>query len=138
MLIAQGRRSLCTSSNKLRDARVELLRRQIVRRILHRSLARGWTSWVELWQARVFALDWLRRAGNTFRRTDVSRSFYRWREEWQELHHKRSLATRDAAAESITAVLCRQFTKKLLRQEIARAWAYGVNCVGLDITPTVC
>lgn len=106
-----------------RDARVELLRRQIVRRILHRSLARGWTSWVELWQARVFALDWLRRAGNTFRRTDVSRSFYRWREEWQELHHKRSLATRDAAAESITAVLCRQFTKKLLRQEIARAWA---------------
>ena len=43
-----------------RDERVELLRRQVTRRIMNANLSRGWMAWVEMWEARVYAMERLR------------------------------------------------------------------------------
>ena len=40
--------------------RVELLRRQIVRRIMNQGTRRGWQAWHEMWQAKSYALGRLR------------------------------------------------------------------------------
>ena len=36
-----------------REERIELLRRQIARRMLHRDVRIGWNSWYSLWRAKV-------------------------------------------------------------------------------------
>ena len=43
-----------------REERVDLLRRQMVRRIMNRDVAFGFGAWAELWQSRVYALTRLR------------------------------------------------------------------------------
>jgi hypothetical protein len=65
-----------------KEARVELLRRQCVRRALYRELSRGWESWQELWEARVHALWWLRNVGNKLRRPELATAFSVWGERW--------------------------------------------------------
>ena len=37
---------------KSKEERIELLRRQTLRRVMHRDLALGWNAWSELWRAR--------------------------------------------------------------------------------------
>lgn len=108
---------------KAKEARVLLLQRQIARRIMYRAIARGWTSWVEMWEARTHALVWLRKAGNTMRKPDLSRAFYNWRQGSFELSQRRKLAERETATEQITMLLCRQFSRRMLKQDVARAWA---------------
>ena len=43
-----------------KEERVELLKRQIGRRIMNAGLSRGWTAWTECWRAKVYALQRLK------------------------------------------------------------------------------
>jgi len=61
-----------------REARVELLRRQVGRRILHQGLANGWAAWHDMWRARVFAMERLRRVSNRLRTPALERAFGYW------------------------------------------------------------
>jgi len=61
-----------------REARVELLRRQVARRILHQGLANGWAAWHDMWRARVFAMERLRRVSNRLRTPALERAFGYW------------------------------------------------------------
>jgi len=66
-----------------KEQRVEMLRRQIARRMLNHGISRGWTAWQELWRARKEALTVLRLVGNRFRAPALAEAFARWAEEWQ-------------------------------------------------------
>ena len=46
-----------------RSQRVDLVRRQMVRRIMSRDLALGWSAWLELYHSRTYAHNKLRRLG---------------------------------------------------------------------------
>ena len=81
-----------------REKRIELLKRQVVRRIGSRSLALGFTAWVEMWEARAFAMDSLRRVANTMRAPEVAFAFGVWSEEAEgarAAQHESAQATRE-------------------------------------------
>lgn len=65
-----------------REARVELLYRQMTRRMMHRDLTLGWGAWLALWSAKTYAMTRLKEVGNRFRRPEVSRAFGLWRDRW--------------------------------------------------------
>lgn len=59
-------------------ARVELLRRQIGRRMLHQGLLRGFDTWVDTWQRRQAAFERLRSCGNQLRTPALAACFRFW------------------------------------------------------------
>ena len=61
-----------------KEERIELLRRQSVRRLLNAALADGWSAWVELWAARTDAKRKLRLAARSFRSPGISDAFDVW------------------------------------------------------------
>ena len=54
---------------------MELLRRQIGRRLLSRSLTRGWTAWTELWQAKAYSVWRLQQCANRLKEPELSNAF---------------------------------------------------------------
>ena len=50
-----------------KEERVELLKRQIGRRILNQGLMRGFTAWTELWEAKSYAMGRLQECGAKFK-----------------------------------------------------------------------
>ena len=48
---------------KAKEERVEQMRRQSIRRIANKDLAAGWEAWVELWEAKTYAMKRLRQVG---------------------------------------------------------------------------
>jgi hypothetical protein len=66
-----------------REERVEMLRRQIGRRMLHRDLAAAWTAWAEQWEGGAIAKRRLQKAANRLRSPHVEASFRFWRRDWQ-------------------------------------------------------
>ena len=67
-----------------REERVELLRRQIGRRMLHQGLIRGWSAWLEAWEARSYALRQLRDVGNRLHSPELANALDFWRDEAAE------------------------------------------------------
>ena len=61
-----------------KEERIELLRRQSVRKLLNAALANGWSAWVELWAARTDAKRKLRLAARSFRSPGISDAFDVW------------------------------------------------------------
>ena len=78
-----------------REGRIDLLRRQIGRRLYHRDLANGWASWHELWSAKRYAIDRLREVGARLRTPEVAFAFRSWRGAWEAAVRR---AEREAAA----------------------------------------
>ena len=66
-------------AKKERQARVELLRRQSLRRMTNAGLASGWGAWLALYQAKTYALKRLREAANRLRVGGLSSAFYDWK-----------------------------------------------------------
>ena len=58
--------------------RIELLRRQVVRRMKFGGLTHGWNAWCELAQARSYALGRLREISNRLRKPELSFAFDTW------------------------------------------------------------
>ena len=61
-----------------KEERVEMLRKQSLRRIQNRKLAAGWTAWHELWDARASALRRLREVGNKLLKPEMMNAFSDW------------------------------------------------------------
>ena len=59
-LTGSAEERLALQAEKAKEERVELLRRQIMRRIIHAEVVRGWTAWHELWSAKTYAMRRLR------------------------------------------------------------------------------
>ena len=66
---------------KERDERIELLRRQSMRRMLNQDLSAGLMAWVELWSAKVYAMAKLRKVANRLRAPALSAAFSQWADE---------------------------------------------------------
>ena len=67
-----------TDDTQEREARVELMRRQLVRRIMHRDIASGWEAWYELWAAKTYAMSRLREVANRLHSPELSIAFACW------------------------------------------------------------
>jgi hypothetical protein len=65
---------------EMREAQVELLRRQILRRMMNADLSGAWGAWCELWEARSYSLRRLREVGNKLRAPELAESFGLWAE----------------------------------------------------------
>ena len=60
------------------EERIEMIRRQVTRRILNGGLSRGWQAWLEMWEAKSYALHRLRDVGNKLRAPECSAVFSMW------------------------------------------------------------
>ena len=77
-----------------KEARVELVRRQIGRRMMSYLLSRGFAAWMEMWEAKLYTVGRLREVGNKLRTPALAGAFSFWREDqletvrrvaWQEV-----------------------------------------------------
>ena len=96
-----------------REERVDLLRRQMVRRIMNRDVALGFGAWAELWQSRVYALTRLREVGNRLRSPEKSFAFGEWAYQWEEAEHTRLLEEQMQRESELLS------TKALVEDELA-------------------
>lgn len=78
MLVGSAEEQQAALAAEEREARVDLLRRQVARRMLSSDLAHGWSAWSELWHARRYALDRLREVGNRLRKPELAHAFRAW------------------------------------------------------------
>ena len=65
-------------SEQSKEERVELLRRQSMRRVMNSGLSSGWIAWIEMWEAKSYALKRLKDVGNKLRTPAVSETFSYW------------------------------------------------------------
>lgn len=63
---------------KAKEQRIELLRRQVARRMFNSGLASGWAAWHDFWAAKVYAVERLRHVANRVRAPDTSMTFDFW------------------------------------------------------------
>ena len=103
------------AAEKEKEERIELLRRQIGRRILNQGIIRGWQAWVECAEARSYAMSKLREVGMRLRSPEMSNAFGEWAEQWHEEYtfarmskHEQEIATlkreRDATSADLRRV----------------------------------
>ena len=86
-----------------KEQRVELLRRQIARRMLQSGLNRGWAAWLELWNAKVYAITRLRECGSRIKAPELADTFGFWAVDVHEERHRgemRALRRREKTLES--------------------------------------
>lgn len=62
-LIAMREKELVEIAAKQEEDRRELIMNQSIRRLKHRDLTAGFSAWVELWEAKTYALQKLREVG---------------------------------------------------------------------------
>ena len=96
-LIGSSHEQMAILSQQERAARVELVTRQLARRILHRDLALGWQAWQEASAARSAALRWMARAASRMRTPELVWGFRAWRSGWK--WERKSAAVRKKEAE---------------------------------------
>ena len=70
-----------------REKRVELVIRQIARRMLNQDLRRGWTAWIESWEVQVERQRTLQGVANRLSRPREAMAFRHWHVDWQEALH---------------------------------------------------
>ena len=99
----------------LRAARIELLRRQVTRRIMNADLARGWTAWFDMWTYGTNNRRLLQKVASRVNKPELNEAFSHWRTDWKvmakraeeaELWKRRQLeaATAQAAEEVVKRV----------------------------------
>ena len=86
--VAEKDRLLQQQESKAREERVELLRRQIVRRIMNQGITRGWSAWSTLWQDKKRQRHQLQQVANRLRAPEKSSAFTFWRQDWEKAVHK--------------------------------------------------
>jgi len=94
-------------AEKEKEERVELLRRQSMRRVLNRDLANGWSAWHELWTAKVYALKKLQSVGNQLRAPEKLEAFAHWQGDLADTRRAAELAEMQAQASSLDTQLRR-------------------------------
>ena len=69
---------------KAKEERIELLRRQSVRRMLHAGLSGAWMAWFKMWSAKSYAMTRLRQCANRLHSPKLSDAFGEWVGGWKE------------------------------------------------------
>ena len=83
-LVGSAEELAALQGEKAKADRIELLRRQVGRRIMNAGLSRGWTAWIELWEAKTYAMQTLRAVGNKLRSPEVADAFGAWADDVAE------------------------------------------------------
>ena len=73
-----------------REGRVEMLRRQIARRIMNAGIVKGFNVWVEAWQAEGEARRTLRQASLRLSRPALSHAYKWWMQDWQQAEARKA------------------------------------------------
>ena len=63
---------------KAKEERIELLRRQVGRRMMNAGITRGWQAWVDFWEAKLYAMSRLREVGNRLKSPELADAFELW------------------------------------------------------------
>ena len=127
-LAGSAEERLALADEKAKEERVELLRRQIGRRMMNQGLVRGWTAWHELWSEKTYLLQRIRDVGNRFRAPEKSAAFAFWRNDWRYELHEQEKAELERQSKSLEAQLRRarfeagqaELVKVAHEEEIAR------------------
>jgi len=90
-----------------REERVELMRRQVTRRMLNKDLADGWSAWYALWEARSYSLRRLREVGNKLQAPALLESWEYWAGDALETKRAAALAALEAESKSLAGQLQR-------------------------------
>ena len=88
---------------KEREERVELLTRQVARRMLNASLSSAWSAWADFWNAKVYAMQRLKQAASRFRSPELGGAFYHWELRWRSTVQARLERERVAALTALGA-----------------------------------
>ena len=88
-----------------REERVELLRRQIARRIMFSNVSRGWTAWIDLWEAKTFAMGRLQQCANRLKAPTLANAFNFWSSETERMRKAAEWERLEAQASSVEAQL---------------------------------
>ena len=84
------------AAKKEKEERIELLRRQVARRMMSSGVTRGWQAWHELWTAKTYAMNRLRECGNRLHAPELSNAFGHW--SWYVLERASQMEARRAEA----------------------------------------
>ena len=82
--VEEKERLLAEQEAKAREERIELLRRQIVRRIMNKDIGRGWTAWYTTWEEKVIQKQRMQRVANKLRAPETSAAYAFWRQDWEK------------------------------------------------------
>ena len=86
---------------EFKEAQVEQMRKQIVRRMMSQQLASGWVAWFELWDARSSALRKLRQASAMLHSPDKINAFTHWYTLATKMKHAQDVARAEREAKSL-------------------------------------
>jgi len=90
---------------KAKEERVELMRRQMARRILNQSIIRGFSAWVEAWEAKGYVVQRLREVGNKLRAPSMAAAFGHWLAAIDEAQRGAAMAELEKQSKSLEAQL---------------------------------
>lgn len=103
------------ASRQQREQRVELIKKQISRRIMYRDVARGWTAWTEYCDARTYAMGRLRQAAGRLGKPNVSLAFHSWVGVWNDARYAKAVGdARAYAALEGELAACREKLEEVL------------------------
>ena len=88
-----------------KEARIELLRRQSLRRVANRDLSSGWKAWIELVDAKAYSMERLRTVGNRLRAPEIAHAFSWWAQESRDAKHKKEIDELEKMSKSVEAQL---------------------------------
>jgi len=92
---------------KAKEERIELMKKQAMRRVANRDIAAGWAAWFELWEAKTFAMNQLRETGNRLRNPAKLNAFKGWLEQLEIARQEAKFAELQANASSLDTQLRR-------------------------------
>jgi len=100
---AEERQALLEQQAK--EERIELLRRQMIRRLTNQGIIRGWQCWAEFASGRSYALGKLREVGSRLRSPALASAFHFWCENQIEVKQAALLAAREREKKSLEGTL---------------------------------
>jgi hypothetical protein len=122
--VAEAERMREEQLEAAKQERIELLRRQVMRRMMNAGLASGWAAWHELWEAKTYAMARLREVGNRFRSPGIALAFGHWADRWESSFRAREMAELRAEAMGIAGeATTMQLQLAELRAEMERKLA---------------
>ena len=84
---------------RAREERIEILRRQVIRRVRYGDLANKWAAWVEHKDAKLYALARLQQIGNRLRSPELSHAWAVWDSSLREERERSQMSVFDVLQE---------------------------------------
>ena len=120
---------------KAREERIELLRRQVGRRMMNQDIIRGWSAWQEMYEAKTYAMNRLREVGNKLRSPELSVAFSKWLDLWDAICQRNTMSEhqkQEAAIQADRDKLQKQMDQMQVDYEQKLSAAAAERLVALD------